>query len=224
MGHIIRKGSKQLMLIVATIIVSLSMFTSTSFAQSEGGIKTITNSKYTGISADIQLPNSAVVKYGYVNWYLGIGAAKVEGGISKTPQGYRVFLNTGYKESKEDKRYWISQPDPSIKDGDRVNIKLVNNGDKTVTMYVNWIPRYVSQPVFGTFSQYEPVKMVQGVEDIGDNSFSQASFSNVQLRTNTTGAIYKNWDGSVPSSFARHETYGSHFNVYSHVPLSASLR
>lgn len=224
MSHIVRKSIKQLMLIVTTILVSLSMFTSTSFAQTEGAVKSITNGRYTGITSDIQLPRSVVVKSGYVNWYLGIGAHKVEGGISKTPEGYKVFLNTGFAESKENPIYWNSQFDPSIKDGDRVNIKLVNNGNKTVTMYVNWIPRYVNQPVYGTFSQYEPVKMVQGVYDYGGSSTSQASFSDVQLRTDTSGNFYKNWDGSVSSSFARHETYGSHFNVFSQVPLSASLR
>lgn len=31
-------------------------------------------------------------------------------------------------------------------------------------MYVNGNPRYENQPVYGSFSQYEPVKMVQGVK------------------------------------------------------------
>ncbi|MGG8364449.1 hypothetical protein ACQ9BK_28560, partial [Bacillus cereus] len=74
------------------------------------------------------------------------------------------------------------------------------------------------------FSQYEPVKMVQGVEDAGRNSFSQASFSNVLLRADTSGSSYKSWNSSISSSFSRHGTYGSNFTVYSQVPLSASLR
>lgn len=224
MSHIVRKSSKKLMFIIASLLISLSMFASTSLAASEGAVKSVTNGKYTGISADVKLPSSVVVKSGYVNWYLGIGEAKVEGGISRTPEGYKVFLNTGYNESGKDNRYWNTQYDRSIKDGDRVNIKLVNNGNKTITMYVNGVAKYINQPVYGAFSQYEPVKMVQGVEDNGSNSFSQASFSNVQLRADISGANYKTWDGSVSSTFSRYGVYGSNFYVYSQVPLSASLR
>lgn len=91
-------------------------------------------------------------------------------------------------------------------------------------MYVNGSPRYANQLVYGSFSQYEPVKMVQGVEDAGRNSFSQASFSNVLLRADTSGFTYKSWNGLISSSFSRHGTYGNNFTVYSQVPLSASLR
>ncbi|MGG8364952.1 hypothetical protein, partial [Bacillus cereus] len=175
MNQVLRKSKKKMMYLVGSLLISLSMFSTTSFAATEGAVKSVTNSKYTGIAADINLPKSVVVKDGYVNWYLGIGASKVEGGISKTPNGYKVFLNSGYNESGQNSKYWNTQYDTSIKDGDRVNLKLVNNGNGTVTMYVNGSPRYTNQPVYGTFSQYEPVKMVQGVEDAGRNSFSQAS-------------------------------------------------
>ncbi|EJR29446.1 hypothetical protein IIE_05059 [Bacillus cereus VD045] len=126
-----------------------------------------------------------------MNWYLGIGASKVEGGISKTPSGYKVFLNSGYNESDQNNKYWNTQYDTSIKDGDRINLKIFNNVNGTVTMYINGIPRFANQPVYGSFSQYEPVKMVQGVEDTGRNSFSQASFSNVHLRADTFEATTK---------------------------------
>lgn len=224
MNPVLRKSKKKMMYLVGSLLISLSMFSTTSFAATEGAVKSVTNSKYTGIAADINLPKSVVVKDGYVNWYLGIGASKVEGGISKTPNGYKVFLNSGYNESGQNSKYWNTQYDTSIKDGDRVNLKLVNNGNGTVTMYVNGSPRYTNQPVYGTFSQYEPVKMVQGVEDAGRNSFSQASFSNVLLRADTSGSTYKSWNSSISSSFSRHGTYGSNFTVYSQVPLSASLR
>lgn len=88
-------------------------------------------------------------------------------------------------------------------------------------MYVNGSPRYENQPVYGTFSQYEPVKMVQGVKDTGRNSFS---FSNVLLRADMSGSTYKSWNSSISSSFSRHGIYGSNFTVYSQVPLSAILR
>lgn len=68
------------------------------------------------------------------------------------------------------------------------------------------------------------MKMVQGVEDTGRNSFTQASFSNVLLRTDTSGSTYKSWNSSISSSFSKHGTYSNNFTVYSQVPLSASLR
>ncbi|AGG04867.1 hypothetical protein CAB88_31105 (plasmid) [Bacillus thuringiensis] len=187
MNQVLRKSKKKMMYLVGSLLISLSMFSTTSFAATEGAVKSVTNSSYTGIAADINLLKSVVVKDGYVNWHLGIGASKVEGGISKTPSGYKVFLNSGYNESGQNSKYWNTQYDTSIKDGDRVNLKIINNGNGTVTMYVNGI----SSPVYGSFSQYEPVKMVQGVEDTGRNSFSQASFSNVLLRADTSGSSYK---------------------------------
>lgn len=69
-----------------------------------------------------------------MNWYLGIGASKVEGDISKTPSGYKVFLNSGYNETGQNSKYWNTQYDTSIKDGDRVNLKIINNRNGTVTM------------------------------------------------------------------------------------------
>lgn len=111
-----------------------------------------------------------------MNWYIGIGASKVEGGISKTPSGYKVFLNSGYNESGQNSKYWNTQYDASIKDGDRVNLKLVNNGNGTVTMYVNGNPRYANQPVYGSFSQYEPVKMVQGLKILGVTPLAKLAF------------------------------------------------
>ncbi len=62
--------------------------------------------------------------------------------FQKTPSGYKVFLNSGYNESGQNNKYWNTQYDTSIKDGDRVNLKIINNGNGTVTMYVNGIPRY----------------------------------------------------------------------------------
>ncbi|MED1384139.1 hypothetical protein RVY75_27215 (plasmid) [Bacillus mycoides] len=224
MKQVLRKSKRKMIYLVGSLLIALSMFANTSFAATEGAVKSVTNSNYTGIAADINLPKSVVVKDGYMNWYLGIGASKVEGGISKTSSGYKVFLNSGYNESGQNSKYWNTQYDTSIKDGDRVNLKLVNNGNGTVTMYVNGSPKYVNQPVYGTFSQYEPVKMVQGVEDTGSNSFSPASFSNVLLRADTSGFTYKSWNSSISSSFSQHGTYGSNFKVYSQVPLSASLR
>lgn len=222
MYQVLRKSKKKMMYLVGSLLISLSMFSTTSFAATEGAVKSVTNSNYTGIATDINLPKSVVVKDGYVNWYLGIEASKVEGGISKTPSGYKVFLNSGYNESGQNNKYWNTQYDTSI--SNRVNLKIINNGNGTVTMYVNGIPRYTNQPVYGSFSQYEPVKMVQGVEDTGRNSFSQASFSNVLLRADTSGSIYKSWNSSISSSFSKHGTYSNNFTVYSQVPLSASLR
>ncbi|MFS1519613.1 hypothetical protein V1503_24610 [Bacillus sp. SCS-151] len=232
MQSVVRSGKKTLLIFVGLLLMVMTMFSGTSFAASEGAVKVITNNKsYSGITADIKLPSNADVKTGYVNWYLGIGAAKVEAGISKTPSGYKVFCNTGYKESGSNDKYWISSYDSSIEDGDTVNLKLVNNGDNTLTMYVNGKVyeneagvKYENRPIYDGLAQYEQVKMVMGVEDDGSNSFSEASFSNVQLRANASGSIYKKWDSSISSEFSRYSSYGDDFDVSSQVPLSASLR
>lgn len=133
------------------LIVSLAfvlMFSSlpaSAASPRHGAIVTQTDeAKWSGISADIVLPKTATIKNGYADWYLGLGSAVVESGISKTSSGYKVFLGSG---SQGGSKYWNSEYDTSIKDGARVNLKLINNGDGTVSLYVNGKLRY-KQPVY----------------------------------------------------------------------------
>ncbi|EJQ61477.1 hypothetical protein IG7_05427 [Bacillus cereus HuA2-4] len=72
MKQVLRKSKRKMIYLVGSLLIALSMFATTSFAATEGAVKSVTNSNYTGIAADINLPKSVVVKDGYVNWYLGI--------------------------------------------------------------------------------------------------------------------------------------------------------
>jgi hypothetical protein len=58
-----------------------------------GAVKTITNAaSYTGITTKLILPTTITQVNGYVDWYLGIGDATIESGISYSSQGFKVFL------------------------------------------------------------------------------------------------------------------------------------
>ncbi|WP_407968914.1 hypothetical protein [Bacillus altitudinis] len=207
-------------------VLMLSSIPASAAGPRHGAIVTQTDeAKWSGITADIVLPKTATIKNGYADWYLGLGSAVVESGISKTASGYKVFLGTG---SQGGSQYWNSEYDSSIKDGARVNLKLINNGDGTVSLYVNGKLRY-KQPVYNPsrLKNLDVVKMVHGVQDNGTNSYSQASFSNVQLRANTSGSVYKKWDGTVKSSLLRKNLESGastpKFTVISSVPLSTTL-
>ncbi|MDM5297078.1 hypothetical protein QUF51_02740 [Bacillus pumilus] len=207
-------------------VLMLSSLPASAAGPRHGAIVTQTDeAKWSGISADIVLPKTANIKNGYTDWYLGLGSAVVESGISKTSSGYKVFLGSG---SSSGSQYWNSEYDTSIKDGARVNLKLINNGDGTVSLYVNGKLRY-KQPVANPsrLKNLDVVKMVHGVQDNGANSYSQASFSNVQLRADTTGSVYKKWDGTVKSSLLRKNLESGApaptFTVHSSIPLSTTL-
>ncbi|MGE8080986.1 hypothetical protein [Peribacillus loiseleuriae] len=217
----IRKISVLLSIMLTFVFISNNAYA----ADRHGAVKTeTTEKKWTGISADIVLPKTVNVvgSASYVDWYLGLGDAVIESGISRTPQGYKVFLNSGEKEGGS--QYWVSEYDTNIKDGDRVALKLINNNNGTVSLYVNNVLRY-TKPVYkpSRLAQFDIVKMVQGVQDAGGSSFSQASFSNVLLRADASGAVYTPFDGKIPYKTTRVDVGGNNFTVYSHVPLSTSL-
>lgn len=69
-------------------------------------------------------------------------------------------------------------------------------------------------------------KMVHGVHDNGNNSYSQARFSNAQLRTNTSGSVYVPWDASVGHTYSRVNLTpngSANFTRQSALPLSTTL-
>lgn len=207
-------------------VLTLSSLPASAAGLRHGAIVTQTNeAKWSGISADITLPKKATIKNGYADWYLGLGSAVVESGISKTPSGYKVFLGSGAQSGSQ---YWNSEYDKNITDGSRVNLKLINNGDGTVSLYVNGKLRY-KQPVANPsrLKNLDVVKMVHGVQDNGTNSYSQASFSNVQLRANASGSVYKKWDATIKSSLLRKNLESGaaapKFTVISSIPLSTTL-
>ncbi|WP_246027981.1 hypothetical protein [Paenibacillus xylaniclasticus] len=193
-------------------------------ATRHGAMKTVTNeAKWTGISATLNLPQTVNVTSGYVDWYLGLGKEVVEAGISRIKGGqYKCFLGTGHNNGGK----YESVP-VSLKDGDKVTLKLIDNGDNTISLFMNGTEIHSKFPVKnGRLGTYNTVKMVHGVEDDGTSSYSQASFSNVQLRANTSGSVYVPWDGSVTFTYTREHLTpngGANFTGHSAVPLSTSL-
>lgn len=200
-------------------------------AERHGALRTITqNPDYTGITADIVLPETVDVTSGYVDWYMGIGDAHIEAGISRTKDGYKVFCGTG---SQYGDQHWNSEYDNRIQDGDRVNVKLVHNYiERQLEMYVNG-ELYYDQPIADEMysvkglHKFDTVKTIIGVQDNGTSSHSQSSFSQVQLRANAAGSIYHDFDSSVPYNFGRVDISGNgggdDYTVYSALPLSGAL-
>lgn len=194
------------------------------------GIVVSTKSKtWNGIQGEIVLPTTAsATTYGYIDWYFGLGEAVIESGISKKAgEGYNVFLGGVGLTYK-------SKP-IALYDGQRVRLKLYQyseNGKRYVKVLVNDVEQHVSEFTTATsnaLATNDAVKMVHGVEDQGHCSYSQASFSNVQLRTGN-GSTYTTWDSSVPYNYAKKELNGSDpgmlnsMTVHSVLPLSTSLK
>lgn len=197
-------------------------------AERHGAMRTLsTSAKWTGISATLNLPKTVTVHpqgnnpASYVDWYLGLGAAVVEAGISRTNSGYKCFLGTGSKVGGK----YESVP-VSLSDGGTVNLKLVNNGNK-ISLFMNSQEIHKDFPVpAGKLGTYDVVKMVHGVHDNGNNSYSQASFSNVQLRANTSGSVYVPWNASVGHTSTRVNLTpngGANFTSSSALPLATTL-
>lgn len=95
---------------------------------------------YKGIQANVKIPTNLVVTdtYDYLIWYVGFtddDGDQVEAGISYTkkytgsPQ-FRKFMN--YNGVSLYNAAITSQPSS----GDVINIKLVNNGDATASLYI----------------------------------------------------------------------------------------
>lgn len=190
-----------------------------------GAVRTLTtDANYSGISATLKLPSTVSIDQtgGYVDWYLGLGATVVEAGISRTATTYKCFLGTGSTNGG----VYDSKP-VSLQDGGTCNLKLINNGDNTISLYLNSNLIHANFPVKpGRLGAKDVVKMVHGVEDNGKSSYSQASFSNVQLRANASGSVYVPWDGSVKSTTTKVDiTAGGakQMTTHSQVPLSTSL-
>ena len=194
------------------------------------GMVTTTESKtWNGIQAEIVLPSTASAKvYGYIDWYLGLGDAGIESGISKKAgEGYNVFLGGVGLEYKS--------KSIALYDGQRVRLKLYQysqGADRYVTILVNDVVQHTSQFTAATKTAVgvtDSVKIVHGVEDQGHCSYTQASFSNVQLRTGD-GSSYTPWTSSIKYKFAKKELKGSDpgmletMTVHSQLPLSTSLK
>ncbi|MEK3880668.1 hypothetical protein [Paenibacillus sp. FSL M7-0420] len=169
-----------------------------------GAVRTLTKSaSYTGVTTKLILPTTINLVNGYVDWYLGIGDAAIEAGISYSSAGFKVFLGSSYNNNST---YFQSNPVASLGKGQTVDLKLVYNyATNRATLYVNgsalpWTDNVnvgLTQNLLGT---YNKVKMIHGVEDQGGSSYSQASFSQTQLRMDVAGAIYNTWTDNLSTT------------------------
>jgi hypothetical protein len=88
----------------------------------KGVVQTRTNEKkWTGVTGDIVLPDITNVYDGYIDFYLGIGTGVLEAGLSKTPQGYKIFINGGPNHNES---HYTDELGFNIYDGERHNLKL----------------------------------------------------------------------------------------------------
>lgn len=198
-----------------------------------GAVRTITKTaSYTGVTTKLILPTTANYVNGYVDWYLGIGDATIESGISYSYEGFKVFLGSTYGKVST---YNESHPVASLAKGQTVDLKLTyNHSTHRVTLYVNgsplpWTDNVDIGDASKQLSTYNKIKMVHGVQDQGGSSYSQASFSQTQLRMDTAGAVYNTWTDNlsetakVPVGTDADPTSADKFTVYNFAPLITKL-
>jgi hypothetical protein len=118
--------------------------------------------------------------------------------------------------------------------GQTVDLKLIyDHSTHQATLYVNgavlsWTDHVNIGNAYLALSTYNKVKMIHGVEDQGGSSFSQASFSLTQLRTDTAGANYTTWTDSLSTTSrvvvtGGDSTSADKFTVYNFAPLITKL-
>ncbi|CQR56947.1 hypothetical protein [Paenibacillus riograndensis] len=201
-----------------------------------GAVRTITNSaSYTGVTTKLILPTTINAVNGYVDWYLGIGDAAIESGISYSYEGFKVFLGSSYGDVST---YNESHPVASLAKGQTVDLKLVYDyATNRATLYVNgsplpWTNNVNVGATKNLLSTHNKVKMIHGVQDQGGSSYSQASFSQTQLRMDTAGAVYNTWTDNLSStsrvvvSTKEHPadpTSADKFTIYNFAPLITKL-
>ncbi|MEK5238710.1 hypothetical protein NST99_23740 [Paenibacillus sp. FSL L8-0470] len=197
-----------------------------------GAVRTITNAaSYTGVSTKLILPTTINPVNGYVDWYLGIGEASIEAGISYSYLGFKVFLGASYGGTST---YYNSQVVSSLAKGQTVDLKLTyDHSTRQATLYLNgaalpWTDHKDVGDASKALGTYNKVKMIHGVEDQGASSYSQASFSQTQLRTDTAGANYTPWTSSLSTTQkvavgSGDPTSANKFSVINFAPLITKL-
>jgi len=155
------------------------------------------SNSYKGIQANLKIPTGLTVSSGnstdYLIWYVGFTDADgnmVEGGINYTKKydgtpKFGKFLNgTGFTQYSS---LMTTQPQP----GDIINIKLVNNGDSTASLYIagNLVTTKTC-PGLDTLTQ---VKLIHGTE--GNNClYENAEFQNAQYKSSSD--VWTSWTSS----------------------------
>jgi hypothetical protein len=142
-----------------------------------GARKIVTSQKYYGIQGTLILPKNLKVPddYSYVAFYLGFDDT-CEGGVSYKLGSWRRFLNCGASGN------WSEPIGSNLPP--KIDIKLVNNGDGSASLYIGHTLAKTIQASLGAtttvkavHSTYNPSGAVQL------NSYINASFINLQVKT-----------------------------------------
>ncbi|MNI65304.1 hypothetical protein D3C73_1208050 [compost metagenome] len=126
----------------------------------------------------------------------------------------------------------------SLAKGQTIDLKLVyNRSTNRATLYVNgsplpWTDNVDVGDTKKLLGTYNKVKMINGVQDQGGSSYSQASFSQTQLRMDTAGAVYNTWTDNLSSTSRvvistkkapADPTSADKFTIYNFAPLITKL-
>jgi len=162
------------------------------------------NYSYKGIIAYLKIPSDADVSDGnatdYLNWYIGFNDAnghKVEAGINftkkynKTTKQFGKFINAN-GANLTDSLPLTNQPSP----GDLIKLKLVNNGNNSVSFFINDSLFYSGSCTIGNLVQ---VKLVHGTEG-NACEYTDAEFRSAQYR-NSSGT-WTSWTSSYTPYWA----------------------
>jgi len=157
---------------------------------------------YKGIQVTFTVP-SGLAAGDFCAFYLGFDAgspldSKIEAGVSYgyRPDGYgicwRKFFNC-----RNDAEYESIPLTIQPKAGDTMNIKLVNNGNQTASLYINGYLAFTKTGYAGLPS-LTTVKMCHTSGGATANQWTHAKFSSPQVRS---------WDGVWASWSSGYETY-----------------
>jgi hypothetical protein len=175
----------------------------------------------TGIQGYLYLPTDFYVANNnsdYFNFYFGFGGSYMESGISYSKkwgsgQEWHKFMNPGCSTGAKSEPF-STQPTP----GERIHLKLVNNGNGTATLYINGYQQWTVKSC-STMPSTNYVKMAQGAGDYsGQVSYNITSFSGVQYRD--TNNDWHDWTYGFSYDDSKQS---EDLTVYTWLPLSTSL-
>jgi len=143
---------------------------------------------YSGVQATLKIPTALTLSSGnqtdYLTWYIGFtdaGGRSIEAGISyskkNTPNAhFRKMINTSCGNSYSE----MMTVQPSS--GNLVNIKLINNGNSTASLYIRGdLVTTISCSGLATLTE---AKLVHGTEG-NDCKYTNAEFQSAQYRNSS---------------------------------------
>ncbi|GGG52091.1 hypothetical protein [Paenibacillus radicis (ex Gao et al. 2016)] len=231
-----KKNLSIALFLVFTMFFSLS--TNAIAATGDSIIKYYTVNSYYGIGGSLVIPSNVSAANGNViNFQLGL-ADTVEAGVSFSSAGWKIFINTGYHACKANSnntevfcsKYWRSVPlttQPAA--GDVLNLKIVNNGNNTVSYFLNGTSVFNGYdwgnlPVYTSLPATTKVKFMHITSDFnGTTRYNNAEWKDIVLRANASGSVYTNWTSSIPRT-SSHTNEGN-FTIHSSFnPLKTSFQ